>query len=185
VEKDTARIRWPEQSVVGDAARREVLERAGIGNCSSVVITTRDDDMNIYLALYCRKLRPDVQIIARSTRERNVETLHRAGADFVMSYATTGATTVANLLRQVDILMVSEGLHLFRLDTPPALVGRSLAEAGIRESTGCTVIAVGRGDHVESSPDLKRPLTTGSQLVLLGDDESENRFMARFGRPTV
>jgi voltage-gated potassium channel len=185
VEKDTSRIRWPEQSVVGDAARREVLERAGIGDCSSVVITTRDDDMNIYLTLYCRKLRPDVQIIARSTRERNVETLHRAGADFVMSYATTGATTVANLLRQVDILMVSEGLHLFRLDTPPALVGRSLAEAGIREASGCTVIAVGRADHVESSLDLKRPLTADSELVLLGDDESENRFMARFGRPTV
>jgi voltage-gated potassium channel len=185
VEKDTARIRWPEQSVVGDAARRDVLERAGIGDCSSVVITTRDDDMNIYLALYCRKLRPDVQIIARSTRERNVETLHRAGADFVMSYATTAATTVANLLRQVDILMVSEGLHLFRLDTPPSLVGRSLSEAGICEATGCTVIAVGRADHVESSPDLQRPLTADSELVLLGDDESENRFMERFGRPIV
>ncbi len=185
VEKDPARIRWPEQSVVGDAARRDVLERAGIGDCSSVVITTRDDDMNIYLALYCRKLRPDVQIIARSTRERNVETLHRAGADFVMSYATTGATTVANLLRQVDILMVSEGLHLFRLDTPPALVGQSLAEAGIRESTGCTVIAIGRADHVESSPDLEQPLTADSELVLLGDDASENRFMEQFGRPTV
>ena len=183
LEKDPSRIRWPDRSVVGDAARRDVLERAGIGDCSTVAITTRDDDMNIYLALYCRKLRPDVQIIARSTLERNVETLHRAGADFVMSYATTGATAIANLLRRVDILMVAEGLHVFRLDTPRALVGQSLEKAGIREATGCTVVAVGKADHVDGSPDLREPLTADSELVLLGDVASEHRFMERFAGP--
>ena len=182
VEKEAGRIRWPGQSVVGDAARRDVLEQAGIDDCSSVVITTRDDDMNIYLALYCRKLRPDVQIIARSTRERNIETLHRAGADFVMSYAATGGTTISNLLRAVDILMVAEGLHLFRIEMPEAFVGKTLAEVDLLQTTGCTVVAVGQENRLSSTPDLEQPLTAESELVLLADLASEQRFMEQYGR---
>ena len=44
-------------------------------------VTTNDDATNIYLTIYCRRLRPNMQIISRSTMERNVTTLHRAGAD--------------------------------------------------------------------------------------------------------
>lgn len=182
IDKDATRLRDPARSVVGDAANHEVLERAGIAACSSVVITTHDDDVNVYLTLYCRRLRPDVQILARSTRERNVSTLHRAGADFVMSYATTGATAISNLLKRVDILLVAEGLHVFRLDTPPSLVGRCLAETDIRRSTGCTVIAIGLDDHFDPNPDALRRLEAGSELVLVGDAESESKFIERYDR---
>ena len=37
----------------------------------AVVITTHDDDVNVYLTLYCRRLRGDIQIISRATLERN------------------------------------------------------------------------------------------------------------------
>jgi voltage-gated potassium channel len=181
IDRDAARLRDPARSVVGDAADHEVLLRAGIGQCSSVVITTHDDDVNVYLTLYCRRLRPDVQILSRSNRERNVSTLHRAGADFVLSYATTGATAISNLLKRVDILLVAEGLHVFRLDTPPALVGRCLAETDIRRATGCTVIAIGLADHFDPNPDALRRLEAGSELVLIGDADAESRFIERFG----
>jgi Trk K+ transport system NAD-binding subunit len=163
------------------AADHEVLERAGIRDCSAIVVTTHAD-VNVSLTLYCRRLRPDVQILARSTRERNVSTLHRAGADFVMSYATTGATAISNLLERVDILLVAEGLHVFRVDTPPSLAGRSLAESGIRNGTGCTVVAVGFADHFDPNPDALEPLAAGGELVLVGDAEAESRFIWRFGR---
>ena len=42
-----------------------------------------NDDLNIYLTIYCRKLRPDIQIISRSTLERNVASLYSAGANLV------------------------------------------------------------------------------------------------------
>ena len=182
IDRDPSRFRDPPRGVLGDAADIEVLERAGINDCSAVVITTHDDDVNIYLTLYCRRLRPDVQILTRSTRERNISTLHRAGADFVMSYAATGATAISNLLRRIDILLVAEGLHVFRVDTPPTLVGRCLAESGIRPDTGCTVVAVGAGDHFDPNPDALEPLPAESELVLVGDAEAETRFIERFGR---
>ena len=51
---------------------------------SSVLLTTNDDAMNIYLAIYCRRLNPGLRIVSRITHERNVEAIHRAGADFVL-----------------------------------------------------------------------------------------------------
>ncbi len=68
----------------------------------------------MYLTLYVRKLQPDIQIISRATLEHNVTTLHRAGADFVMSYASMGANAVYNILEQGDVVMVAEGLDVFR-----------------------------------------------------------------------
>ena len=57
-----------------------VLEQAGIYRVASVVLTTNDDAMNIYLAVFCRRLKPALRIVSRITHERNVEAIHRAGA---------------------------------------------------------------------------------------------------------
>src|SRR5690606_25828766 len=86
------RVRGQENVIVGDAADLDVLRAAGLPDASSVLITTRDDDVNVYLTIYCRRLEPDLQVIARANLERNVSTLHRAGADAVLSYASLGSS---------------------------------------------------------------------------------------------
>ena len=87
--------------VFGDAADLNTLKKAGIGCAPSIIITTGDDDVNIYLTIYCRKLRADIQIISRAKHERNISKLHRAGADLVMSY--TNADRVSSNQRQLKI----------------------------------------------------------------------------------
>src|SRR3546814_5328556 len=67
------------------------------------------------LTIYCRRLEPDIQIIARANLDRNVDTLHRAGADAVLSYASLGASAIWNALGPNDILVLAEGLVVFRL----------------------------------------------------------------------
>lgn len=177
VEKNPERVRDPADYVVGDAAEIEVLERAGIYQCSSIVITTHDDDINIYLAIYCRRLRPEVQILARANQDRNVSTLHRAGADFVMSYASTGASHLFNLLKGAELLLLADGLDMFRVGAPSWLVGRSLAQASFRQETGCNVVAVKTIDGTFlANPDPHRQFETSDQLVVVGDTEAEDRF---------
>ncbi|HUG19379.1 MAG TPA: NAD-binding protein [Planctomycetaceae bacterium] len=176
VEQNPDRVRDPEHYVVGDAAELEVLERAGIMSCSSVVITTHDDDVNVYLAIYCRRLRPDIQILARANQDRNVSTLHRAGADFVMSYASTGANSVFNLLKRGTVLLLAEGLDVFRIQVPAPLVGKTLAESQFRQTTGCNVVAVVRDGNCNAHPDPHRPLESDDELIVVGDTVSEERF---------
>ncbi|WP_437188128.1 potassium channel family protein [Planctomicrobium sp. SH668] len=176
VERLSARIRDPKRYIEGDASELEVLQRAGIMESPSLIITTHDDDMNIYLAIYCRKLRPDLQILGRANQDRNVSTLHRAGVDFVMSYASTGANVIINLLRRGKILLLAEGLDLIRIPIPTALVGRSLAETDIRRVTGCNVVAVVKDNQFQVNPNPNEPLPEGCELIIIGDAGAETRF---------
>lgn len=183
IERLPERVLNPDKYVLGDAAELEVLQRAGIMEASAAVVTTHDDDMNVYLTIYCRKLRPDIQILGRATVERNISTLHRAGADFVLSYSSIGANMLFNLLQRIDTLLLAEGLNVFRLHIPPPMAGRSLAQCKVREATGCNVIAIVRGNEMNINPDGHQPLMADSELIVIGDAEAEQRFVERFPRP--
>lgn len=176
VEKSSNRIR-DEHYILGDGAEIEVLERAGIHEANNIVVTTHDDDMNIYLTIYCRRLRPDAQIISRSALERNVATLHRAGADIVISYASTGANAIINLIGRDNILMVSEGLDIFEVDMPSSMVGKSLVECDVRKRTGCTVVALHTDEGVQLIEDPNQPLPDEARLIIIGVPESEEEFL--------
>ncbi len=177
VEKQSGRIRDEEHYVLGDAAELEILEQAGIRDTSTIIVTTHDDDMNIYLTIYARRLRPDAQIISRSGLERNIATLHRAGADFVLSYASTGANAILNLAGRNNILMVAEGLDVFEVEVPDALEGKTIAEADIRRKTGCTVVAFRRNGQMVTVFDPHEPLPKDTRVVLIGTPEAEKRFL--------
>jgi Trk K+ transport system NAD-binding subunit len=175
-------IRDPEKYVHGSAADLAVLEKAGIRETSTVIITPNDDDLNVYLTIYCRQLRPDIQILSRATYEQNVATLHRAGADSVLSYASMGVSAVLNLLKRSKILMVAEGLDLFKVRIPASLAGQTIAESSIRERTGCSVVAIQTERGMEVVPDPFETLPSDADIVLIGTARAEGRFLELYGK---
>lgn len=181
VEKSPDLIRDPDKYVLGDGANLEILEEAGVRRAPVVIITTHDDDMNIYLTIFCRKLRPDVEILSRSNLERNVATLHRVGSDFVLSYAAIGANTMINLLGRMNILMMTEGLDIFEVRVPPQMVGKSVAECDIQKKTGCTVVALRVAEQSEVMLDPYMELPVNGRLILIAAPEAEQRFLKQFG----
>lgn len=180
IERMPERIHDGDTYILGDAADPKVLEQAGIMQSPAVVITPHDDDMTIYLTILCRKLRPDMQIISRATLDRNVSSLHRAGADIVMSYASMGANAIFNLLERSDILMVAEGLNVLRVDIPKSLVGKKISESAIRQETGLTVVALESNGQMDINPDPETPMPAEGDLVLIGTSEAERKFLHRY-----
>ena len=180
IEKLPERRREGVRYVVGDAADRQVLTDAGLDEAGAVLITTHDDDVNVYLTRYCRGLRPDVRIVARSRLDRNVTTLYRAGADAVLSYAGTGSAAIWNQFRGDETLLVAQGLNVFRTPIPKELVGRSLAEAHVYRRTECNVVAIEVDGRMEGHPNPSRKLPAGAELVLVGTDIAEARFSEVF-----
>ncbi|MCZ6674032.1 MAG: NAD-binding protein, partial [Verrucomicrobia bacterium] len=176
--------RFGERAIIGDASALEVLKKAGIIEAAdpAVIVTSHDDETNVYLTILFRKLRPDIQIISRAVHDRNVSTLHRAGADFVMSYASMGANIIFNFLKRSDILMIAEGLNIFNVKLPKELIGKSLIEADIRNKTGCTVIAVQQNGKRQINPDPTRKLERGEEFLLIGNAESEAKWFDAFGK---
>ena len=164
----------------GSAADIHTLKRAGIELAPSIIITTHDDPTNIYLTIYCRRLRPDVQIICRANLDGNIAKLHKAGADLVMSPASLAANTILNLLKPDDVLMLAEGLNVFRANVHTTLAGKTLADSRIRPQTGCSVIAINHDGQMISNPDPQVRLGDGDELIMIGTDDAEKRFLMEY-----
>ncbi|QQS48499.1 MAG: NAD-binding protein [Acidobacteriota bacterium] len=166
----------PDRLVIGDAADREVLMRAGLAEASAVILSTNDDAMNIYLSIYCCKLNPDLRIISRITHERNIEAIYRAGADYVLSYASLGRETIFSLIMGREPILVEEGIDLFISPAPESLAGKTLAESRIGERTGLIVIGIEEGDRCLTNPRPDQMLTPGCNLLMLGSDQQRQSF---------
>jgi voltage-gated potassium channel len=121
-------------------------------------------------------------VISRATLERNVSTMHRAGADFVMSYASMSATTIFNYLERGDVLILAEGLNVSKVRVPKELVGKALADQNPLDETGCHLVALGKGPRMDVNPDLSAPLSAESTMVIVGSLENEKKFLARYSR---
>ena len=166
--------------VIGDAADRSVLEAAGIEDAGAILITTHDDNVNVYLTRYCRGLRPDARIVSRSNLGRNVTTLYRAGADAVLSYAGTGSATIWNHFRGDETLLVAQGLNMFRTPIPRELIGSTLADSHIYRRTNCNVVAIEHNGTISGNPDAHQPLPVTGELLLVGTDAAEEKFSEVF-----
>ncbi len=172
-----------ENLIQGDAAELEVLEKAGLHEATSIIITTHDDDTNVYLTIYCRNLRPDIQIISRATFERNVGILHAAGADLVLSLSSMLSSTLLNQLSPGKVLMLNEGLNIFRFPVAKKLIGQSLRNSGIRALANCSVVAVQNTDAPMSiNPPPDYVFSSGDELYLIGDSDSERAYKKNFGK---
>ncbi|NLW80636.1 MAG: potassium channel protein [Desulfovibrionales bacterium] len=176
VEKKATRTHDDARIIQGSAADLDVLIQAGINETPSIIITTHDDDLNIFLTIYCRRLRPDAQIISRASLDRNINTLHRAGANLVMSFSSLCTTTILNLLRPEKLLMISEGLNIFRSIPGQSILGKSLQDQRIREDTGCSIIAIKREERMIINPDPSTIPLPGDELILIGTAEAERKF---------
>jgi Trk K+ transport system NAD-binding subunit len=166
--------------LAGNAADFETLSRAGIGRTNTVIVTTHNDDLNIYLTIYCRKLRPDAQVISRSTLDRNVPSLYSAGASLVISHATMAANAIVNLLSPGKVFLLTEGLNIFRIQVPASLLGVTLKDSGIRSATRCNVVAIHSAAGLEVNPVPDRAFTAGDVLILIGTVDAEQTFMRTY-----
>ncbi|MCY7347513.1 MAG: NAD-binding protein, partial [Pyrinomonadaceae bacterium] len=165
---------------IGDAADRETLMRGGLREASLVILSTNDDAVNIYLSIYCRRLNPHLRIVSRITHERNLEAIHRAGSDFVLSYAPLGAESVIALIEGREPVIMGEGVEFFTVDLPAPLAGRTLAESGIGSLTGLTVLAVQTGGETIANPSASTKLPKNSRLNVLGTTEQLQNYTKMF-----
>ncbi|MEF8817258.1 MAG: NAD-binding protein [Salinibacter sp.] len=181
VEKERARCEllrpYCAEVFCGDAAEYTLVKEAGIETAPSVLLTTHDDAINIHLASYCRRLNPQMRVVSRITHERNLEAIHRAGADFVLSFATLGIDAVYAALRGRRLVVLGEGVDLFTRAVPPALVGTTLAESRIGEQTGLNVVAIEHEDAFVTDLGGDTTLPADGHLVLIGSDEQMETFV--------
>jgi len=166
--------------VIGDATDRKVIMKAGLEETPSVVLTTNDDAMNSFLAVYCRRLNPGVHIVSRESYERNLEAIYRAGADSVLSYSTLGVKSLLALVLGSHATFAGEGVDLIVEPVPPSLAGAQLKGARISERTGLNVVALEKPSGAVEIAFADTLLAEAAVLVMLGTPEQRKSFRAEF-----
>ena len=183
-EKEALRARLEplaDEVFIGNAADLNAVIRAGVQEASSVILTTKSDSVNIFLTLYCRKLNPDTIIVSRVEHDRNIEAIHRAGADFAVSDFTMGVHSILCLVEKREFTLLGEGLDFSSLEVPKSLVGETLKSAEIRTRTGLQVVGIERGDEIINALTADERLELGERLLTVGTIQHRNKFSREFG----
>jgi CPA2 family monovalent cation:H+ antiporter-2 len=85
-----------ESVVYGDAAKREVLQAAGLMRAKTLVITYNDKHSAIKILHHVNQMRPDLPVVVRATDDTYIEELKKAGAAEVVAEVTEGSVMLAS-----------------------------------------------------------------------------------------
>ena len=168
-----------EVNLVGDVLDMKVLEEAKVSEAQAVILALNTDSSTLFATVILKDLAPDVPVIARVNRAENVERIHRAGAYFALSISQVSGQMLAKKLLGQDALLIDPQLKVLKL-TSDGLAGHHPADLKIRERTGCSVVAVERGDEVlvELGPEFRfQPADT---IYVCGSDSAVRRFTETF-----
>ncbi len=168
--------------VIGDGANLQSIMNAGLTDAPSVLLTTNSDAINIFLAVYCRKLNPSAHIVSRITHEWNLAAIRRAGADFALSHVALAVKTIVSLIEKRELVIIGEGTELFIEPVPKALAGKTLIDSKIGAKTGLNVIAVRQDDGSITNPPATTELPIGGTLVMIGSSDQHRAFLERYER---
>src|SRR6185437_9924242 len=124
-----------------------VLERTGVRSARAVVIALETDGETLFAASLVRDLTAEATIVCAARRAENVARIRRAGADFALSVGQVAGQLLAFQLLGEETVAIEAAIKLVRAGAGE-LAGAHIADARVRERTGCSVVAVERGDEV-------------------------------------
>ena len=165
--------------VIGDVLAPNVFERAGLSDAQAVILAVDTDSATLFGTVILKDLAPEVPVIARVNSADNVDRIHRAGADFALSISQVSGQILARRLLGEEAVSVDAQLKVLKVRAD-GLVGRHPAELEIRTRTGCSVVAVERGEEalLEFAPDFR--FVEDDAVYVCGSTAATRRYLELF-----
>ncbi|MCP4716670.1 MAG: potassium channel protein [Deltaproteobacteria bacterium] len=166
--------------IIGDVISDENLERAGIRVAKGLITCADSDVANVYVILSARALNPDLYIISRASEMDSEKKMKMAGANRVISpYYISGRRMATMAVRPVASDFLDTVMHgredlEFRLGeisvtNNSQLLGKTLAEAMIRDTTGAMVLAIRKKTgKFNLQPQATSTIESGDIFVVIG-----------------
>ncbi len=141
--------------VVGNVLEPGVLEAAGVAAAQVLILALDSDSSTLFATVIVKDQAPDITVIARVNKAQNVERIHHAGADFALSVSQVSGQILAHRLLRQEAIAVDPQLRVLKASAS-RLAGRRPRSLDVRQKTGCSIVAVERGDDliVELGPDF-------------------------------
>lgn len=161
--------------LVADALDPQALVRAGVQEARAVILALSSDSTNLFAATIVRDIAPDVALIARVNQAENAQRLRAVGADFVLSIGEVAGQLLGRQLFGEEFITLERAIRLTRV-AAAGLEGLNPISARIRERTGCSVVAVGRGPELFAEFEPTFEIQGGDALYLCGAPEAIARY---------
>ncbi|HEY5610599.1 MAG TPA: NAD-binding protein, partial [Thermoanaerobaculia bacterium] len=164
-------------TIVGNVLDVSVLRAAGIEQAQAVILALDTDDATLFATVIIRDISPRVPVIARVNKARNVENIHRAGADFALSISQVSGQLLAYRLLHQEALSLDERLKVLK-SSGLAFAGKHPSQLKIRERTQCSIVAIERGSEVHVEFPASFRIESDDTVFVCGSEENVRRFTA-------
>jgi Trk K+ transport system NAD-binding subunit len=166
-------------NLVGNVVDTKVLKQAGVEDVQAVILALSADSTTLFTTVIVKDMAPDVPVIARVNRAENVERIYAAGADFALSISQVSGQLLAWRLLGKEAVALDPELRVLKVSAR-GLEGRHPAEAAIREKTGCSVVAVERGDELLVEFGDAFRFAAGDAIYICGSAEATQKYSQIF-----
>ncbi len=165
--------------IVGNALDGDTLRKAGVQGAGAVVLALSDDSEGLFAATIVREFAPDVPLVARVKQPQTVHRLYRVGVDFALSMGQVAGQLLAQHLLGEEYISLEQDLKLVKVDAA-GLIGRHPLQAGIREHTGCQVVAIERAGEVIVAFSADCRVEESDAIFLAGSQKTLDLYYSRF-----
>ncbi len=170
----------PGVDVVGDVLEPGVLEAGGVADAQVVILALDSDSATLFATVIVKDQAPDVTVIARVNRAENVERIHHAGADFALSISQVSGQILAQRLLRQEAIAVDSQLRVLKASAA-RLAGRHPRKLDVRQKTGCSIVAVERGDDLIVEFDSDFRFGDNDLVYVCGTNSATLKFVAEYG----
>lgn len=166
----------------GDGTDMDLLTHEGVSEADTVICTTKDERLNLMMALLAKHLGAG-QTMVRVTRTEYISLMQQVGIDIVLSTRLLAAGEVLGFVRSGSVVSVSllEGARVQAIEIVltegSKAVGLPLMKADIPRS--CLVGAYVRNDHVYI-PDGHSVLSAGDSVILIVEADHAQSVISYF-----
>ncbi len=169
----------PGVDLVGNVLDVQVLEKAGLAQAQAVIIALSTDATTLFSTVIIKDRVPDVPVIARVNLPENLARIYAAGADFALSIAQVSGQLLAWQLLGRESVAVDAKLEVVKVSAR-GLVHLHPRQEDLLETTGCSVVAVERGDDLVVEFGAGFVFEERDAVYICGSGEATRRFVRMY-----
>ena len=155
-----------------DVTDAEVINRLGIAEIDTVVVCMASNlEASVMAVTLCKEVGVK-NVIAKCANEMHQKILLRVGANqVVFPENESGIRLAKNLLSSgfIDMISLSKNVSLVEIDIKEEWLGKNLIELNLRKKHGINVVAIKKGDDVNTNINPEQPLDAQTTLIVIAD----------------
>ncbi|WP_267162718.1 potassium channel family protein [Halovenus salina] len=174
------------EAILGDASEEETFQAANVEQARAVVADVSDEE-NVPVILTARELNEELLIVSVAESEQDAIYHRYAGADEVIrprealgrSLAKKATLSITQELHET--LELSGDFELSELLVKPGsdLAGQTVAESGLRNTIGATVLGMWTNGEFIPLPEAERRIEDNSILLVAGSHQQLQQVNSR------